>query len=214
MIVVNANSFPDLPPIKSLPKELSEAWLETYSGKRFHFLGPQQDEIDIEDIAHALANECRFGGHTSSFYSVAEHSILVATLCPDNLALGALLHDASEAYIRDIPSPVKHHLTNYKEIENIVQGAIERKFGVVGASKNPIIKEADTMALKAEARNLLKGGGEAWIHQENYKTRAGWESITPHCLDPKEAKQMFMKIFEYLTAPKILVPEKEIVIAR
>jgi uncharacterized protein len=174
MNIVNANSFPDLPPMKSLPQELTEAWIETYVGKRFHFLAPQQDEIDIEDIAHALANECRFGGHTARFYSVAEHSILVATLCPDELALAALLHDASEAYIRDIPSPIKHHLSNYKQIENIVQSAIETKYGVIGASKNEVIKEADLMALKAEASHLLKNGGESWIHQENYKTKNGW----------------------------------------
>jgi len=100
-----------------------EPWIETYTGKKLYFLEPKPEQIDIEDIATALSNECRFGGHTKSFYSVAEHSILVATICPAPLALVGLLHDASEAYLRDIASPIKQYLANYKELEEKLMNA-------------------------------------------------------------------------------------------
>ncbi|MEM4379972.1 MAG: hypothetical protein QXL01_04720, partial [Thermoplasmatales archaeon] len=82
-----------------------EPWIETYSGKKFDYLA--QSELDIEDIAHALSNLCRFNGHTRVFYSVAEHSVNVSSMVPPELKIAALLHDAAEAYIGDVPSPLK-----------------------------------------------------------------------------------------------------------
>jgi len=86
--------------------EYDEHWITTYTGKRFHYLDPQPEEIDIVDIAHALSLTCRFGGHCKEFYSVAEHSIRVAEIVPKEFQLLALLHDAGEAYTGDVQSPI------------------------------------------------------------------------------------------------------------
>ena len=80
----------------------------TYTGKEFYPLDPNPADIDIKDIAHALSNCCRFAGHIKSFYSVAQHSVIVSELCEPENALAGLLHDASEAYLSDIARPVKY----------------------------------------------------------------------------------------------------------
>ena len=82
-------------------------YVSTYTGKQFFPLDPQQDQVDIEDIAHGLAYQCRFNGQTRYFYSVAQHSLIVAGLVPKRLYLAALLHDAAEAYMGDMVKPLK-----------------------------------------------------------------------------------------------------------
>lgn len=194
-----------------------EPWIETYTGKKLHFLTPSPDEIDIEDIAHALANECRFGGHTSSFYSVAEHSLLVATLLPKELALHGLLHDASEAYLRDIASPIKQHLENYQDIEFGLMSTIWDKFAVELVDDdtlwyNSAIKTADVMALKCEARQLLPSKGASWMHHYPTEKEAQVKLV---CMSPKEAKFMFLQAFNQITGKSspIIVPERKIALA-
>ena len=111
-----------------------ENWLQTRTGKLVDVQNPTPDMVDLEDIAHALSMTCRYAGHCCEFYSVAEHSVLVATLghrhdlAPEfNLAL--LMHDAAEAYIGDIISPVKRLLApGSNELENRWLAAIEKKF--------------------------------------------------------------------------------------
>lgn len=104
--------------------------MQTYSGALFDFSDIQNASVDISDIAHALSMTCRFNGHVSNFYSVAEHSYIIAkTLlhigAPPLTALFGLLHDASEAYLNDIVRPAKSLIQGYKEIENTVQDRIE-----------------------------------------------------------------------------------------
>ena len=94
--------------------EYTDHWISTYTDKKFHYLNPTEEEICIEDIAHALALTCRFGGHCSKFYSVAEHSIRVSNIVPETLRLQALLHDAHEAYLHDVPRPIKEDIPQYK----------------------------------------------------------------------------------------------------
>ena len=79
----------------------------TYTGKHVHSLSPHPEEIDIDDVAHSLSQMCRFLGHTDGFYSVGQHSVLVSELVPAQDALWGLLHDASEAYLCDLPAPIK-----------------------------------------------------------------------------------------------------------
>jgi hypothetical protein len=190
-----------------------EPWIETYSGKYLHFLDPREEEIEIEDIAHSLSMECRFGGHTSRFYSVAEHSILVASLLPRDLQLAGLLHDASEAYLRDIASPIKQYIGNYKEIEHGLMTVIANKYGF-NWPMAPEIKQADTVALKIEARNLLPSKGESWIHL--YPTDYDVD-IKPHCLAPDQAEAVFMAAFNDLYRGGLVLPttkEPEIILAK
>ena len=92
--------------------------MQTFTGRLFDPFNPDPALIDLRDIAHALGNICRFGGHSRRYYSVAEHSILVASLVPEPLRLPALLHDAAEAYLGDIITPIKRWTTIYVEAHN------------------------------------------------------------------------------------------------
>lgn len=107
-------------------------WMQTYSGRKFWPMDPRAEEVHIEDIAHSLAMQCRYAGHCVRFYSVAEHSVLMARhLAPKHgpyVALWALLHDASEAYLIDVPRPVKPYLAGYREAEAEVMREICRRF--------------------------------------------------------------------------------------
>jgi uncharacterized protein len=104
--------------------------IRTFSGKLINVFDPKPEGICIEDIAHALSNLCRFGGHTSGFYSVAQHCCLMAKLVSEKpIALATLLHDASEAYLLDISRPIKHLLPQYQEAEHKLMHIIAEKFG-------------------------------------------------------------------------------------
>lgn len=181
-----------------------EPYIETFTGKKFYFLDPTPDMVDIEDIAHSLSNQCRFAGHVSKFYSVAEHSINVCNLVQratrdDRLSLAALLHDASEAYLIDIPSPIKQHLPGYKDIELRVMRCVADKFGCTWPPAGPegnIIHEADQVQLKTEAKWLLPSKGDDWAH--NYPTQMK-HGILPKCVAPSIAKELFLGVFESLT---------------
>lgn len=131
-------------------------WVQTHSGKKFHFLEPHHDEIDIEDIAHALSHQCRFNGHVERFYSVAEHCYHMCLCFSKKEGLAALLHDASEAYISDIPAPLKRFLPDYQKIENSIQNAIYSKWNVlVGKELNDRIESMDKAILLTEKMHVL-----------------------------------------------------------
>ncbi len=159
---------------------MTTPWIQTHTGKAFDLLDPKPDQIDVEDIAHALAHLCRFTGHARRFCSVAQHSCFVAeiaaefwqaehgTPCPARVALAALLHDAPEAYIGDVSSPLKIALrgegtiSEYDQIEARICEAIYERFGMytirAGAVNVPgLIKRADLIALATEHRDLFDG---------------------------------------------------------
>jgi hypothetical protein len=171
-----------------------EPYIETYTGKHFYFLDPKPDMICIEDIAHALSNNCRFGGHCREFYSVAEHSIWVSRMC-DN-PLEGLLHDASEAYLVDIPKPVKQHLPDYRVIEEKVMIAIADKFAF-GWPMSADLHDADATMLKVEAKQLLRTGGREWLHEFPTKRDAD-KGPTLAILAPRAAEALFMEEYKRL----------------
>lgn len=145
---------------------------ETQSFTQVDFANPTAEMIDAIDIAHALAHICRFGGHTYTFYSVAEHSILVAALAPKHLKKAALLHDAAEAYIGDVIKPLKNLLGEpYAEIERAFERAIAVKFNVPLADFEAV-KPYDKRALELEHSaykimcNSSQDRIEAWIRKE------------------------------------------------
>ncbi len=117
--------------------EMKVDYIRTFSGINFQVFNPQIDEILIEDIAHALSHLCRYGGHSNQFYTVAQHSIAASYLVSPENAMCALMHDSTEAYLCDIPRPIKHKLDNYVKLENGLYEVISQKFEL----PNPMPKE-------------------------------------------------------------------------
>lgn len=136
-------------------------WILTASGRHFDFADPQPDQIDIRDIARALSCEARFNGHTRRFYSVAQHSVHVSEIVPPGRALEGLLHDASEAYCKDIPMPLKLMLPDYRAIERRVDTAIRARFGLPHEC-SAAVQLADVTLLATERRDLMPIDAAEW----------------------------------------------------
>ncbi|MGE6320589.1 phosphohydrolase [Pseudomonas oryzihabitans] len=135
-------------------------WIVTSTGVRFELLAPTVEMIHLEDIAHALSNVCRFGGHTRVHYSVAQHSVLASHLVPPADALYALLHDATEAYIGDMVSPLKQVIPQFRQVEDRLWSVICEYFEL--PQQMPAsVKRADLMMLAREREDLLPAG-EPW----------------------------------------------------
>lgn len=184
-------------------------FIETYTGKKFYFTDPEPDMIDIRDIAHSLSLQCRFMGHVETFYSVAEHSVAVSCIVDTENALAALLHDAAEAYLSDIPRPIKKLLPQYMELEEQVSQAIYSKFFLnVSHESWSDIKDADNTQLKTEAKYLLSSQGKDWIGDYPTKGRKG---KVPNCLAPIHAEALFLRSFEEITGTKIEVPQPSLI---
>lgn len=134
------------------------AWIQTFSNIKFNLADPREDQICIEDIAHALSLLARFTGHSRSLYTVGQHSLLGSFLVPPKDALWFLLHDASEAYLGDVSSPLKHSTAMeaaYMPMEAKVMLAICKRFGL--QEKQPIsVHEIDAQMLWAEKEQLMK----------------------------------------------------------
>lgn len=143
-------------------------WMQTFTGRRFYPLDPRADEIDPADIAHALSLLCRFGGHVDRFYSVAEHCILMSVAVDPENALPALLHDATEAYVVDVPRPLKRQLPDYRAIEDRVWGAIAIRFGV-DLVLPAQVHEADNRILLNERKALMPRAGTWAIDEDGYE---------------------------------------------
>lgn len=165
-----------------------DGYILTYTGKRFYPAHPENLEVDIIDIAHALSNVCRYNGHLRKFYSVAQHSCYIARYIEENynihLALAALLHDASEAYLPDMPSPIKEMLPDFRKLEARLHAHIFKSFSLEWPYSK-IIKEVDKTIRQDEMRDLsdwdLGGKGiEIAI--------SSWE--------PWLAEKMFLDIYE------------------
>ena len=108
-------------------------WIQTFTGGRFYILDPREEEVDIFDIAHSLSMQCRYLGHAHNFYSVAQHSVLLATWCREKgmspeSQFEALMHDAHEAYTGDIPKPIKVSIPILQDAEKRVEDVVRRKY--------------------------------------------------------------------------------------
>lgn len=170
------------------------ATIITRSGHYFDFLDPKLETIHIEDIAWALAFTCRFGGQSLHYYSVAQHSVLVAESVSPELRLAALLHDAAEAYVGDVVGPLKQLLPDYKIVEKRVEAAVAAKFGVP-VEMHPEIKHADLRLLRTEQRDLTSGHAENWNGLDAYPPLK--QRIVP--MTPTEAANAFLLKYERLT---------------
>ncbi len=165
-----------------------------WSGQYFNFLDPDPQTIDIASIAHALSNLCRFTGHTQSFYSVAQHSVLVSEQVPVEFKLQALLHDATEAFLGDVSRPLKKLLPDYQAIEQRVQKAVNIRFGLPDVMAD-CVKKADLTLLATEQRDLMPAHIDDWACLEHVQPLR--EVIRP--LSPVWARLAFLNAFEQLT---------------
>ena len=166
-------------------------WIQTYTGKQFFPLDPDPGVIDIHDIAHALSLQCRFNGHCRTFYSVAEHSVRVSEIVPAELARWGLLHDAAEAYLTDLPRPIKRQMPTFEEIEKKLLHIIAEHFELSWPMPAEVAR-VDTELLAAEARDLMAPPPASW--------RLGVEAAAV-CVEPwswQEAEREFLRRFEQL----------------
>ncbi len=169
-------------------------WAQTFTGKQFWPLDPKPEDVNLEDIAQGLANQCRFNGQCKEFYSVAQHCVIVSKIVPPNQALAALLHDASEAYTGDLVSPLKKNLSKeFKGIETKIEEIIFEHFGITNVD-HKIIKQADKIALVTEMRDVMSAPPQKWNEDGLYEPLK--EKIIP--LNSYEAKKLFLERFKEL----------------
>jgi hypothetical protein len=193
---------------------MSKSRLHTFSGRGFDPLNPWARDVHLEDIAHALSNTCRFGGHSPKFYSVAQHAVMVACLVLDasrrpDWALLALHHDSAEAYLGDIPRPIKrgimfvseikstedqpqvgYHRTPFDVAEARVQAVILTGLGILDDElAHPMIKDADNAILSSELRGLF---GSRPDEHTGISAMACQPLAPGLCLGPEDAKRNFL----------------------
>lgn len=179
-------------------------WLQTFSGRAWCADAPFEYDYDIREIAHALSHINRFAGHTRQPYSVAQHSVHVAELVADRviagtlegglgMILGALLHDAAEAFMQDLPSPIKRmpEMSLYCEAIRRTELAILGQFGLHASHEHEAIKLADLEMLAAERRDLL---GDALAEHWQWLPKAPSKRVEP--VSPAFAKGAFLEAWE------------------
>lgn len=188
-------------------KDRTGGCILTYTGKIVYPLDPRPDEIDLYDIAHALAFIARYTGHTETFYSVAEHCIRVSELCEDRVArphtrehrkyaFEGLMHDASEAYLGDIAKPVKHD----SYVGKLFGKAEDRLMALIADAfsfeypKSEVVAWADHVMLRTEQRWLLPYPNNLYDLEAEELGRRIYTTLTP-----EEAEIEFIDRFKELT---------------
>ncbi|QKD00040.1 hypothetical protein EB231_34750 [Mesorhizobium sp. NZP2298] len=167
--------------------------LQTFSARLFWPLDARQDEVHIEDVAHSLSLQCRFAGHCKQFYSVAEHSVLIANWIwwhgPAADALCGLLHDATEAYLVDMPRPVKRSLPEYQRHEAALWKVIAARFGLPEVMPD-VVHEADNRIIGDELVNMRP---MAWHAKHNDPL-----GVELQFWSPEQAEDAFLKTYVML----------------
>lgn len=180
--------------------KVTAPWTQSYTGRRIRVLDPSPDQVDIVDIAHALSNVCRFGGMTREHYSVAQHSVLVSANVSEEHALAGLLHDAAEAYVGDVVTPLKRMpamAAAYLPVEEAWLRAIGERFGVELVALPAEVREADLRALLTEKRDLMPPMPEVslhdWLHvPEGFAVPEPFEQVIV-ALTPAGAERLFLR---------------------
>jgi len=189
--------------------QVEDGWMELYDGKQFYFRRTAEqmvEMLELDNIAHALANCCRYGGHTRQFYSVAEHSRIMADYVmfhmreqfPDQrdralAALTVLHHDDAEHIIGDMPRPLKEEFPLFKEYERTIDQAVALKFGTIYPFP-PWLKDMDTRILVDEREQCMSRSGHDW----------GCDKLDPLGIEvefhaPWVAKQLFLRRHAHLS---------------
>ena len=172
--------------------EQTKSSISVTGGEFFDILSPENSEYSIDVVATALSNLCRYTGHVVRFYSVAEHCVLVSRIVPPRFALEGLLHDASEAFVGDVSSPLKKLLPDYQKIEDNIQADIARRFNLEYPFPECIHK-ADKQLYWSERKVIAPAVDALW----NKEFRAS-KKVEPQGWTPARAKREFLKRFEEL----------------
>lgn len=177
-----------------------KAYISTSKGRRFYLSAPV---FDIEEIAHSTSLMCRFNGHCRQFYSVAEHSLLVALIC-EQLGLAdpfeGLMHDAHEAYLVDLAKPWKVEVPGFELVEKRLELAMRKHYQLTDEITAGC-KRADWIALAIEARALLPSRGTDFAWPEGVLADAARLSdIRVNCQLPGVSRQYFLHTFAELSA--------------
>lgn len=168
-------------------------FMQTYTGRKFFPMDPKPNEVCIRDIAHSLSLQCRYAGHCRRFYSVAEHCVHIARWLVGidrSAALFGLLHDASEAFLIDVPRPVKPFLSGYRDAEAKVMAAVCQRFGLP-LEMPAAVHEADERIIADELVNLVPMSWHA-RHTDGL-------GVTLQYWSPAEAEEEFLETFKALT---------------
>lgn len=179
-------------------------WLVTYTGVKFYPLDPRPEDIRVMDIAHALANICRFGGHTEQFYSVSQHSCLGVDILRLQCKTPAiqyqfLMHDATEAYVGDCVRPLKYSMPEFMEIEDRTWFAIAKALGLP-RKLDPIIKITDRVLLSTERRDVVPFH-EGFVYKEKKPPSRLFRITT---WSPEKTKARFMSEYKRLYRARII----------
>jgi hypothetical protein len=169
------------------------SWIQTYTGRKFFPLEPRPEDIDVRDVAHSLAMQCRFNGHCRPFYSVAEHSVRASRILEGRDRLWGLLHDAAEAYISDLPRPLKATAPAFRAAEDRLLEVIVTRFGLPWPMP-AAVADADDVMLATEMRDLMAPTPEPW----GLAAAPLAETIVPVGHD--EAERLFLARFAALTS--------------
>ena len=176
-------------------------YFKTRTRQRFYIQDMRPEDISIEDIASSLSMKCRFNGHCSAYYSVAEHCVHIARACPPMYALEGLLHDASEAILVDLPRPIKYlpEFEIFRTMEAKIDQLIADKFKLIFPWPDPV-KELDDLMCGVEAFHLMDAEHDPdWADRmttavtdmaQNYSPLRFWR--------PNQAKYQFLQLFKAL----------------
>jgi 5'-deoxynucleotidase YfbR-like HD superfamily hydrolase len=168
--------------------------IQIRTGEYLDILDPDPAMITIENIAHNLSHICRFTGNVDTFYSVAQHSVLVSREVSQEFELEALLHDATEAFIGDVSTPLKSLLPEYKRIEDNLHRIIAKKFNLP-EHLSPEVKVADRFLCEQEKLSLLPSTAQCQKYWGNIKLS---KKISPYA-SPIMSYNSFMDRFKELT---------------
>ena len=180
-------------------------WMQLVNGQPFYPFAPNFEVVTIEVIAHALAHQCRYGGHSKRFYSVAEHCVKLARYVEETYTAGtpkiftehsyrsmireALLHDMAEAVLVDMPRPIKHSLPDYQALEDTIYRGLAKQFKVPERTGD-VIKDLDRRICGDEYRQILNPCIEPW----------GMDiaplGVTIHGWEPHVARAIFLTVWE------------------
>lgn len=141
---------------------MSPTSLHTFGSRQIDFLDPKPEDIDIEDIFMSLSRTSRYRGFTTRIYSVLEHSyrgaLAMRKLKPE-YTLEFLLHDAAEAYVGDVPTPLKELIPEFRTIEHRIDAVIREKYGLP-LTMSPEVKAMDLAMMVTEKQALKPDSGD------------------------------------------------------